>query len=204
MPSINFDPSQTTTAAGLFTTDTDGYVQGVAMADPSVRNALCAGVVDNAETVNMFGGIAIQEFARTQAQDSAGVGSIIKRAVSVATLTGFTVFDQSNNGIITPSANVPAYLPGMNLNFYRLGSGARIPVKCSAAVVNAVIAGAPINAQYSWDYTNNQLIPYDGSNAIPVKVITARNAKVKTVGQDVAGNPTNFVTSGNAVALIQI
>lgn len=204
MSSINFDPMQTTTAAGQFVVQTDGYVQGVAMADPAIRNELVAGVVDVSETVNMFGGIAVQEFARNQNEDFAGTGSRLKRASSVATFTGLTVFDQANNGIITPSANVPAYLPGMNINFYRLGSGAQIPVKTTAAVFNAVTAGAAVNAQYSWDYVNNQLIPYDSVAAVPVKVIAVRNSQVKTVGQDVSGNPTNFVNSGNYVALIQI
>src|ERR1051325_5420576 len=104
---ITFNPILTTTAAGMFTTYTDGDVQGTYFDDPAVRFALRGGLVSTSETYPMWGGILISELVPTPNSASApdeSLGPIISRATvawgttglvpygTAGGATGFTVF----------------------------------------------------------------------------------------------------------------
>ena len=109
-------------------------------------------------------------------------GSTIRRAVSLAELEGFTVFNQAHNGLTTPQSPVPLYASGMSVSFYRLGSNMRVPLKASVQVVALGTAGASVKTALAWDFVND-------------RVTTA--AAAAFAGSDIA---TSSVTYSNGVA----
>jgi hypothetical protein len=172
---IAFNPLVTTNGAGSFNVQSDGYIQGQAMDDPSARYRLAGGVLADSETIPMWGGVAISETTSPYSGGSAnGVnGGKITRATQIADtenppdggdagdLTGFSVFDQDHSMINTPQSPVPLAASGMTVNFYRLGSNARIALAIDPALVD--LEGNIITQAVSWDFTNQRLVPYIAS-----------------------------------------
>lgn len=166
---ITINPGLTTNASGSFNVSSVGYIQGVQLDDPAIRYALAGGVLDVNETLPMWGGVGIAEFVAGGGAGYLGspggpngtLGGKIFRATALTgskALTGFSVFNQAHAMINTPQSQVPLASPGMQVNFLRLGSGARISVKCDAAL--ASLAGADIiNTPVAWDFVNQLLIP---------------------------------------------
>lgn len=155
MAGVSINPMQTTNAAGLFGVKSQGWYQGVALDDPATRYALAGGYVDSTETLPIWGGLAITELVPGLV--ARPVGSKIRRAVSLATLTGFTVFNQANNGIVTPQSPVPTMSQDMSVSFYRLGSRARIPLPVSAAVIALQAGGLAVNHPLVWNFATGQI-----------------------------------------------
>ena len=165
MTTISFNPSLTTNAAGGFTVQSEGYVQGSAMDDPAVRFALAGGLIAATETLPMYGGLAIYEDVAGPATYNGSVmpgtgtlGGLVGRATSLATITGFSVFNQASSWIQLPGSEVPVGSTGQTVPFYRLGSGARIPVAIDQSLVS--LQGQLITSQVSWDFTLQRLVPY--------------------------------------------
>jgi hypothetical protein len=168
---ITFNPLVTTNGAGSFNTQSNGYIQGQAMDDPATRYRLAGGVLASSETIPMWGGVGISE---TTSPVSGGptngeTGGNITRATTQAAhtagqLTGFSVFDQDHSMINTPQSPVPLAGSGMGVNFYRLGSNARIAVAIDEALVD--LEGNVITQQVSWDFVNQRLIPFVGTLTI--------------------------------------
>lgn len=160
--SITLNPAITTNARGSFATGWQGYIQGTALADPAIRNALAGGVLASTETLPMWGGVGIVENVPLLPLTAGSrFGGAIERAVSLTganALTGFSVFDQNHSAINTPQSPVPLITAGMTMNLYRLGSGARIAVAADPAL--ASLEGGIITAQVSWDFAEQRLIPY--------------------------------------------
>jgi len=154
---ISFNPALTTNAANLFSASTSGMIQGEAMDDPAVRYALCQGTVDSAETLPMWGGLGIGEYVPAATADSS-FGSTLKRALTNAALTGFTVFNQGFAGLTTPQSPVPLYPAGNSVNYYRFGSGARIPLQIDSALVS--LDGGLVTQQVSWDFASQKIVKY--------------------------------------------
>jgi len=198
---ISLNPMATTNAGGLFTTNTAGYTQGDAQDDPAIRFALAGGVLSTAATTPIWGGIPIEELVPTaqvgaQGQVQPGtdvIGSSILQAVSLATSTGICVFNQAFAGITTPQSTVPLYSPGMSVNFYRFGSGARIPLRLDPALVS--LEGEIINTQLTWDFTANWLTTFDGTNAFPVKVLRVSTTGNKSVSYSSDTGNANWITT---------
>jgi hypothetical protein len=173
MATISFNPVLTTNATGSFNVQSDGYIQGQAMDDPSARYRLAGGILATTETLPMWGGVGITEYispasALITAPNQA-LGGNIKRALndtaaSSGELTGFSVFDQNYAAVTTPQSPVPLVGSGSTLNFYRLGSRARIAVAMDPALVS--LEGLVITSQVSWDFTAQRLIPYLGTLTI--------------------------------------
>lgn len=204
MANIAFNPSLTTNAYGLFSQNTNGFVQGDAQDDPAVKFWLAGGVVGTAQTTPMWGGLPVEESipsASTQpGTDSLG-GTIIT-ATSNATITGFSVFNQSFNGIITAQSEVPLYTTGMSINFYRLGSGARIPLPIDPTLVS--LDGTIITSQVSWDFVNNKIIAYNsGVGALPVRILKISTVNNKGVSYSSVTGFANWDTTATlALCLI--
>lgn len=212
--SITINPGLTTNAAGSFNTTSLGYVQGTALADPAVRNALAGGVLAASETLPMWGGVGIYEFVPPNGTSNGSLGGSVGRALLLTgtkALTGFSVFDQDHSMINSPQSPVPLAAAGMGVNFYRLGSGARIAVACDPSLVS--LEGAIINGPVSWDNVNQRLQPYIASGATEAVtsmtwssagggriavVMTA--ASVYGLGDEVnVSGATNTGTGGNTV-----
>ena len=163
---LAFNYMSQTNGAGAFNVSSVGYVQGLAIEDPVSRYSLAGGVLSQSETLPMWGGVGINEVTLpntgTNAPDSTQ-GGVISRATNISTtgaaasLTGFSAFNQAYGMAITPQSPVPLAGSGMQVNFYRLGSGVRIPV---AAASTLALSGNPVTQQVSWDFVNQQLIPY--------------------------------------------
>jgi hypothetical protein len=189
MSGITINPALVTNAPGLFSVSTSGYVQGTALNDPAVRNELVQGIVAAAATTPMWGGIAITDSLVPLATIADAVGFVLAPATVETNITGFTVFDQATAMFSSPQSPVPlapagdgSSKPGGFINFYRLGSGARIVVACSQAVASA-LAGAASDVALYWDYTNQLLLSAPGGTALPVKLVgldTKGTSKVVT------------------------
>ena len=190
------NPALTTNAAGFFSVTEDGLVQGTALDDPAVRLQLAGGVWDPAATVVGYGGMGVyvnvplSTAGTTTASDSFGgyVGPATSVTANAAgTLSGFMVFDQAINGIISPQTPVPQFASGMTINYYKLGSNARIAVQMAPSLVS--LDGGIITPLVSWDYTNQQLVPYVA--AYPANVLTG--ASWASTG----GGQVTFTTTTN-------
>lgn len=155
MANLSLNPMATTNAAGSFGVQSDGFIQGVALDDPANRFNLASGTVAASETKPLWGGLPVAELL--PGNQSSPRGSTIRRAVSVAELEGFTVFNQAHNGLTTPQSPVPLYASGMSVSFYRIGSNMRVPLKASAQVVSLGTSGASVKTALAWDFVNNQI-----------------------------------------------
>jgi hypothetical protein len=172
---IQFNPYIQTTAAGMFTIESDGFIVGTAMPDPSARFALSGGTLAAAETIPMFGGVAISENIPYEPSATprpvVPLGGIIARATTYANLTGFSVFDQNFAAVNTPQSPVPTVGNGGLVNFYRLGSGIRVALQIDPTLIT--LEGGLINAQVSWDFTNNKIIAFS-TTALAVKILAIK------------------------------
>lgn len=191
---ISFNPMVTTQPASSFLLQTDGYIQGSFFDDPSSRMWLATGQIASSVTQPIWGGMAITETIPTSNQ----LGNNLILATTEANTTGFTVFNQASNMIITPGNTVQQADAGMTISYFRLGSNARIAVQCDATLA-ASLDGSDVNLQVAWDYTNQKLIAYSSGTALPVKVL-ALNTNSKIVSYS-GGNVT--WTTGDC-AIIQL
>lgn len=198
------NPFVTTVAAGSFNVSSVGYTQGMAMPDPASRFYLAGGVLAQTETIPMWGGVGISEAVPgVTGQQSSTLGGNIIRATNVtaaatASLTGFSVFDQAHAMVNNPQSPVPMAPSGGQVNFYRLGSNARIPVACDSSL--ATLTGAIITQQVSWDYVNQRLIPYSptyAANTITGAVWASTGGGQTTY--TVSTDPTSYLTAGDDI-----
>lgn len=166
--SIGFDPYTTTNASGLFTAQSDGFVQGVAQDDPVYRDWLQGGILATTETLPMWGGVALyinQLVSQVPlANDSSPLGYTVGRATSVTVgaagqYAGFSVYNQSYANPITTNNNVPLAASGGPVNFFQAASHARIAVAVDPTLITALANGS-ILQQVSWDYINQRLTTY--------------------------------------------
>lgn len=197
--SIAFNPFATTVAAGLFLTQASGLVAGTFFDDPAIRVQLAGGVLASSETLPMWGGVGIGEYIPTGGSDVRG--SQIKRALAQTSLTGFSVFNQNGAAISSPQSPVPQTLSGGQVNFFRLGSGAKLALPIDPALVSD--DGAIITSQVSWDYTAQRIVAYDSTAALPIKILSIQTAQVMTVAFD-GVNAATWTRSGNAAAIVII
>lgn len=205
--SVSINPIATSNAAGSFQTQSLGYIQGTALNDPTVRNLLSGGVLNPAAALPMWGGIAIEEFTNDIAYGSANtspngaLGGQIDRAPDNTHVTGFSVFDQNHAMVNSPGSPVPLASQNMLVNFYRLGSNARIAVKCDPALVS--LEGAIISQQVSWDFVNQQLIAYSGGvGALACKVLEVAVGNSMTVSYDAGTGLATWVTNGTTAIIL--
>lgn len=196
---ISFNPVITTTAAGSFNTDAGGLIQGTAFDSPAIRNQLALGVLASTETLPMWGGVGISEaLPGLTGGPVIPLGGLITRATAIGSagaagsLTGFCVFDQNFAANTTPQSPVPLLGSYQQVNFYRLGSGARIAVNANPSLVS--LEGGIITQQVSWDFVNQQLVPYyPAEGAITIASGTWAST---------AGGTATIVTSSAASLLV--
>lgn len=170
MPATTPFPVVQTVSKGLFAgVSAVGLVQGTAYPDPATRWALRGGILDNAETIPMWGGVALYEHVPGGTGNPVvPLGPVVGRATTVTggskPIAGFSVFDQAYGMIQSPSSPVPLAGSGMQVMTYRLGSGARLAVACDPIL--ASLQGGPLNASVAWDFVNQMLIPFSGAIVI--------------------------------------
>lgn len=205
---IQFNPYAITNVQDGFSVQSNGFWQGDLQADPAGRFQLAGGVIKSTETLPIWGGIAIYEDTPPVTPGNNYLGSLIGRFTSVqqeagGSIAGFTVFNGSYSLPTTPQSPVPMGSAGNSFNFVRVGTNNRVVVKCSSAIV--ALAGSANPQAFSWDETNQQLIPADLSpGAIR---LTATLIQVDTNSATVVYDPvTGFATwnTQSNVAVIQI
>ena len=194
------NPFAMTSAANSFAVDSEGFVQGDAQDDPVIRNLLRTGPLASTETLPMWGGVAL--FENISASGSASIGNTVGRATTNTAVGAFSVFNQANAMVVTTSSDVPLAAPGGTISYYRLGSGARIPVQCDPALAD--LDGGAVSQQVSWDFTNQKLIAYNsGIGALPVRVEAIAVGNSKTVSYNSSTGNATWVPNG-ATAIIVI
>lgn len=159
----------TTSGNGLFDdVSSNGLVQGTAYADPSTVFRLRSGWLSGNETIPMWGGVAIYSLVGGVANGPVkSLGTQVGRAVvgsSTLPIAGFSVFDQAYGMVNTPASPVPTCGSYQQVQWYPMGSLARIAVACDPILVD--LYGEKISSQVSWDYTNQLLVPYIGTLTI--------------------------------------
>lgn len=164
-----FNPYATSVAAGSFNIESTGFVQGCALDQPAIRNSLFGGVLASTETIAMWPGVGISAAIPGASGGPRGeLGTLITRATTLTAtsangLNGFSVADQNYAALNNPSSPVPLVGTFGEVNYYLLGSGARIPVGIDPSLIS--LAGSIITSQVSWDFNNQVLQPYDASTA---------------------------------------
>jgi len=212
---ISLQPMVTTNAAGLFNVNSAGFTQGDALDDPAVKFWLAGGVFSTAATVPLWGGVPIAETIPTAQQgfysgdyqpgtNTLG-GTIVQATASIAP-TGISVFNQAFQGITTPQSTAPLYSPGMSVNFYRFGSGARIPLPCDSSIV--ALAGSSITETVYWDVVNYRLTTTATSNfAVPCKILSISTSGNKIVSYSSGtgnANWSNTIVGGSSAAPVAV
>jgi hypothetical protein len=159
-----FYPYATTNAAGSFSVQSAGYVQGVYQDEPALRYSLVSGTLSPNATGPIWGGMAISESVAPAANYDRTLGNTIVAATAVSNITGFSVFNNAYSMVGSPSSPVPlAGNSGASVAFFRMGSGIRIPVAMDPSLVS--LDGGLITQNVSWDFNNQVLQPYDASTA---------------------------------------
>lgn len=198
---VSFNPQLTTSPSVSFLPSTEGYVQGSFLDDTTSRMYLSAAQIASSVTQPVWGAMAITEGTGLDSSVGGTVGGGLTLATNAATTTGFTVFNQANNGVIVPGNSVQQYVAGMTISFFRLGSNARIAVQLDPTILSSLDAGA-VNQQVSWDYTNQKLVAFNATpGALPCKVLSV-NSNSKIVNYKSGTGALTWTTG--AVAIIQI
>ena len=196
MANITFNPSLTSAPQNSFLLQTEGYVQGAFVDDPSSRMYLAGGIIAASVTQPMWGGMAISE--NIPALNSNQMGATIGIAATAGVIAGFSVFNQGYNGILTPNS-VPQYAAGMTLMYFRLGSDARIAVQCDANVA-AAVDGNATNTPIYWNFTTQSLTATAGV-AIQVKVLSV-NSNSKVVSYNATTGALTWIAGTSAIIQI--
>jgi hypothetical protein len=202
---ISLNPNITSNAAGTFGIHWDGLIQGTALPSPNAHFDLSGGIVATTETNPIYGGIAISEAiplnpGSPPTTPAAEQGGYISRAAGYTTLTGFSVFDQDYSMINHTASPVPLADKGMQVNFYRLGSGQRICVAIDPALVN--LYGQIITTQVSWDFTAQRIVAFS-TTALPAKVLKVVPTNCMTVNYTLGSGVATWNRNGaGAVILI--
>ena len=166
---VTFNPFLTSAGnAGLFNVDADGVRQGTAYPDPSTRYRLRGCTLADTETLPMWGGVGVyMNVPGGTGNPRYNLGPVCGRATALTgstALAGFSVFDQAYDGITSPQSPVPLFGTSMFVAVYPLGSLARIAVACDPSLTS--LRQGPIGANVSWDFTNQLLVPYLGTQTI--------------------------------------
>lgn len=198
--SVAFNPNVTTNAAGLFLTQAQGLYGGTYIESPETLYKLDMGVLASTETLPMWGGIGISESIATGGFDVRG--NQITRASAQANLIGFSVFNQNAAAINSPQSPVPVTLSGGQVNFFRLGSGARLALPIDPALVS--LDGGLVNQQVSWDYTAQRIVAYDSTAALPIKILSVQTSQVKNPSYNSGTQVASWATASQAAAIVII
>ena len=199
---ITFNPYATTTPQHSFLLESQGYIQGVAIDDPSSYQWLAGGVLASTETLPMWGGVPIEEIANLVGTGSEGLGPSLKRATSQATITGWSVFNQASSMVITPGNTVPLASQLNYVAFYRLGTNQRVAVQADPALAAAISGGAISGLALYWSVADSWVTLTTTSNfALPA---STRLLSINTNSKIVSWSSPNANWSSGPAALLLI
>ncbi|CAD6037104.1 hypothetical protein [Escherichia coli] len=186
MPDISFNPFKTHGAPdGMFNVESRGLTQGDAQDDPAIRLQLCSGTLKSTDPV--WAGAGVIECVSTADMNIAG-STILPASDKVC--NAFTVSNQAYHSIITPGNNVPLYVDGGSVHYFRIGSGARIPLPVSAAVAALATGSEPVaSGGFVWNIATNEVdvATVAGNPAISIKLLMVSPTGNLTVKKDASG-----------------
>jgi hypothetical protein len=208
----SINPAQQSNFAGTFFVSSDGYTQGDALDDPAIRFLLRKGIVSPSSTVPMWGGLLISESLTSNAIGGVGAtapGSDLQSILVVAAnitagnaagYTGVTVFNQATAMLQSAQQRVPIAPAAGAINFYRSGSGARIPLACTSTAAAAWSGGVVDPTTIFWDTVNLCLVSAAGANIIgPIPGMTLDAVSLGTSRTvNVSANASGYNTTGLA------
>lgn len=215
---VSFNPMQTVNAAGSFNIQSLGYVQGQTLPDPAKRFSLSGGALSSAETLPMWAGVGIYEqIPAASANINSALGNLVGRATGLTgsyALSGFSVSDQDYSSISTPQSPVGLIGSGMGVHFFRLGSGARIPLAIDPSL--ASLEGGLVGQQVSWDFGGQRLVPYVASypslavssgtyvSSTGVLTVNFGSAPGVVAGDDVAFTGVNYAALNQSWTVLSV
>jgi hypothetical protein len=189
---IPYNPNKTSVAAGAFVTSSKGLVQGDVYPDPAIIYKKASGTLAQSETVAMYGGVAIYtDVGGGAGAPASELGTIVGRSTSLANLIAFSTW--SYGQVNSPQSPVPLAASGMQVEYYRLGSGARVVVKCDPNLV--ALRGELTTTDVSWDFENQMLVPY-ASTTVSSGTYTA-DATVSSGTYNAVTGEVSLVIAGN-------
>jgi hypothetical protein len=208
---ISFNPMATTNAGGLFNVNSNGYTQGDAQDDPAIKFKLAGGVYAAANTTPIWGGMPMTEYVATVTSSSVPGTGVLGPQLLAATsgetdISCWCVVNQAFAGLTTPQSPAQTYGPGMSVNFYRNGSGARIPLRLNPAAVSAIEGGA-VNVQFYWNWANNWITVTNTDYALPTSFKVLSISPSSNANKTVSYNGTTGVATyiyTDTVALCEV
>ncbi|MHA1063422.1 hypothetical protein ACR9GP_05870 [Enterobacter ludwigii] len=164
---IKFNPYKTYgSPTDMFNVESNGLVQGDAQDDPAIRLQLSSGTWDGAEPT--WAGVGAMECIAAANKNLAGANV---KAPTAAVCNAFIVINQAYHGITTPGNSVPLFIRGGSVHYYRIGSGARIPLPVSAEVAALATGDEAVGADgFVWDLTNKVIDIYSSATSGNPKV----------------------------------
>lgn len=163
---IAFNPVIQTNFGDAFSAQTTGYTQGTFLDDPAVRFQLEQGIVSTGASVPMWGGVAVSFALPTAGTEADEVGTVLTAATSTSNLNGFTVFNQAAAMVTTPQSNAPQAGPGMSINYFRVGSGARIALQATSTAAAAWYGATEYPSTIYWNTSTYTLTNTSGGSNI--------------------------------------
>lgn len=155
----------TSFANNSFYTDSTGLMQGMAYDEPDTRYRYRAGKIASTDQDVYYGGLPVT--IKVTAVNSSIIPTI-SLAKSVDQISGFTIFNQSNNLILVGASEVGIMTGGGTINTVKLGTKVKVAVVCDPALrtkLNNQIDAVKV----TWDFTANMLVEATGS-AVPLNV----------------------------------
>lgn len=172
-----------------FNVDSTGLTQGDAQDDPAIRLSLAAGIIADDVVGSLWGGLALNA-AIPQAKNNA-LGAVIRPATAT-NANSFCVFNQANHGVISPSSGVPQYMATNGIHFYRIGSGARIPLPISPQVAALADGSTAVDEHtFSWDPVNKR-IDIAASDGMAIKLLLVSMTGNMAAEEDSATKNVNW------------
>lgn len=154
---VAISPYVTGTFSGTFSSQSGGAFMGIAQNGPGYRYELSSACVSSQESKPLYGGLPIVSLiSQTQ-----GLPRQIRRATTVGEVTGFSVINDCPNLIVTANSNCPSIGAPGTINFFRLGSRAKIALPIDPALIDLV--GQAESQSLSWDFSKNMLTAVIGT-----------------------------------------
>lgn len=201
---ISFNPVVQTNFPDVFSVTTTGYVQGAFLDDPATRFELAQGIVSLSATQPMWGGLFITESLPTPGSEADEVTSVLAPATTSGAITGITTINQGAAMVQTPQSTTPVSAAGMAINFFRVGSGARIAMQATSAAATAWQGGSILPTTLYWDTSNLWLTNTSGSGIIgplSYKVVSINVGNSKVVSYSSGTGWANWSDTGSTVVL---
>jgi hypothetical protein len=195
--------------AAPFLLETQGYIQGLALDDPTSRLWLVEGTLVSTATVALWGGLPVTEQINVTGAGADGLGPVVSLATTQAGVTGWSTFQQMMHMTIAPNQNVPVAGPTNGLGFFRLNTQVRLAVACDPALITSITGGGDSIASQSlyWDVTNYRITlnTAGGNFALPtsIKLLSVNtNSKIVSVASPASAAVPAWALGSAAIILI--